>query len=316
MVYTTSDAFARHHILLENISSTFSSSLVGTGVSALLSNALLLYNVMQEIDLDLWDCYQMNFDVHNSAEVAQQYTSTVLFENRENDMLHNPYDQEVRLMDSIENGNMEQLKASWNETSPGTFGVLCKDPVQNGRYLAIYNVAASARAAIRGGLQPEMVLTMTDSYSQQIDELKDMSVLEPLIHDLQLKLTQMVKESKEAQTAANAEDPSPIIENFKTYVFRHLHSRLTVQEIAHELGVHPSYLTSLFCKQEGITPYRYILIQKIELTKNLLTYSDYSYIEIANYLGFASQSHLGAQFKSITGMTLKAYRDKYHKKDF
>ena len=50
--------------------------------------------------------------------------------------------------------------------------------------------------------------------------------------------------------------------------------------------------------------------------KNLLTYSDYSFLEIANYLGFVSQSHLGKQFKTATGMTLKEYRDKYHKEEF
>ena len=56
--------------------------------------------------------------------------------------------------------------------------------------------------------------------------------------------------------------------------------------------------------------------QKIELAKNLLIYSDYSFIDIANYLGFTSQSHLGARFKAATGMTLREYRNKYKKEDF
>ena len=43
----------------------------------------------------------------------------------------------------------------------------------------------------------------------------------------------------------------------------------------------------------------------VSLTKNLLTYSPYSYIEIATYLGFSSQSHLGKVFKKYTDMTLR-----------
>ena len=49
----------------------------------------------------------------------------------------------------------------------------------------------------------------------------------------------------------------------------------------------------------------------VSLTKNLLTYSPYSYIEIATYLGFSSQSHLGKVFKKYTDMTLRQYRERY-----
>ena len=49
----------------------------------------------------------------------------------------------------------------------------------------------------------------------------------------------------------------------------------------------------------------------VSLTKNLLTYSPYSYIEIATYLGFSSQSHMGKVFKKYTDMTLRQYRERY-----
>ena len=48
----------------------------------------------------------------------------------------------------------------------------------------------------------------------------------------------------------------------------------------------------------------------------MLIYSPYSYIEISSYLGFSSQSHLGKQFKAITGMTLKQFRDAYSTTEF
>ena len=139
-----------------------------------------------------------------------------------------------------------------------------------------------------------------------------MSTLEPLVMDVERQLTLMVRDmlSRRRQPPGQT---LPVVENCKQYIFSHLHSRLTVQEIAAELRIHPSYLSTVFRKQEGISIYKYILHQKIDLTKNLLTYSDYSFLEIANYLGFVSQSHLGKQFKAITGMTLKEYRDIYHK---
>ena len=54
----------------------------------------------------------------------------------------------------------------------------------------------------------------------------------------------------------------------------------------------------------------------METAKNMLIYSSYSYSRIAAYLGFASQSHLGTEFKKLTGMTLKTFRDTYARDDF
>ncbi|MCI5935254.1 MAG: helix-turn-helix domain-containing protein, partial [Lachnospiraceae bacterium] len=41
-------------------------------------------------------------------------------------------------------------------------------------------------------------------------------------------------------------------------------------------------------------------------------YSNFSYIEISNYLAFSSQSHFIQAFEKQTCMTPKKYRDKYH----
>ena len=60
----------------------------------------------------------------------------------------------------------------------------------------------------------------------------------------------------------------------------------------------------------------FILKEKIRLAKNLLIYSQYSYLEIADSLSFSSQSHLGKEFKKETGFTLRHYREMYRKKEY
>ena len=77
-----------------------------------------------------------------------------------------------------------------------------------------------------------------------------------------------------------------------------------------------NYLSEIFRQHEGLTITDFILREKVGLTKNLLSYSPYSYSEIAAYLGFSSQSHLGKTFKKHTGMTLKQYRDQYGVREF
>ena len=90
--------------------------------------------------------------------------------------------------------------------------------------------------------------------------------------------------------------------------FSHLHDKITMDDLAYETGCSPNYLSRLFKEHEGISPLQYILREKINRAKNLLVYSDYTYSEIATYLGFSSQSHLGKQFKKFTGYTLLEYR--------
>jgi len=56
----------------------------------------------------------------------------------------------------------------------------------------------------------------------------------------------------------------------------------------------------------------YIRDQKMEIAKNLLQFSNYSMIEIANRLSFSSQSHFIQLFREKVGVTPKKYRDEHY----
>lgn len=101
------------------------------------------------------------------------------------------------------------------------------------------------------------------------------------------------------------------VEQSKDYIFKHLHEKIRIQDIAEYLHLNANYLSELFRQCENVTLTDFILQEKVKLTRNLLAYSPYSYIEIATYLGFSSQSRLGKVFKKYTGMTLRQYRGKY-----
>ena len=241
------------------------------GAIAFFRAVLLLYNVLMPRDLGLFDCMNANFTPERANDKVFRTATIALFENRETLTVHNPYGQEMRMLQAISDGDVKKLQASWEETYPGVLGTTSKNPIRNAKYIAQYVVSACARAAIRGGLQPELSFTLTDSYCQQIDGLQDLSLLESIVWDAELQLTLMVRDIKAAsKKAVQPLENIPVVENAKQYIFAHLHSRLTVQEVADSLKIHPSYLSSLFKKQEGVGVYRYITAQKIDLVKNLL----------------------------------------------
>ena len=223
--------------------------------------------------------------------------SRLLFDKRESNFVHNPFNHEVREVDAVERGDTEELEEIINEDYSGRYGTLSDDPLRQEIYLGIIVVTLASRAAIRGGLSPEAAFYLSDNYIQ---------ALEKCTTPMELK----------SDRVSSTEDMSPHISRCKDYVYSHLHRNLQVQDIASAIGLEPNYLSALFKKCEHVTLKQYIINAKIRLVQNLLTYSDYSCIEIASYLGFSSQSHMGEHFRRVTGMTPRKYREKYRKNDF
>ncbi|MBX5439526.1 MAG: helix-turn-helix transcriptional regulator, partial [Thermoflavifilum sp.] len=68
------------------------------------------------------------------------------------------------------------------------------------------------------------------------------------------------------------------------------------------------YLSNLFSEHENITIEQYVMLQKIEKVKELLSYGEMSLSEIADELGYSSVAHLSGQFKRMTGFTPTQFR--------
>lgn len=225
-------------------------------------------------------------------------------------------DEKLREFSSIESGDLAQLERSLSEDYPGEIGTLSEDPLRHAKNRGIVVVTLASRAAMRGGVVPEAAYSLSDSYIQKIEKCRDIPAVFHLFYAAEYEYARMVKELKEQKEGTLEKDKNPHINKCKDYIFSHLHGRISVQEIADALGLNAAYLSELFHECEKVTLTEYIRREKINLAKNLLIYSRYSYSEISTYLGFSSQSHLGKYFKSSTGMTMRQYRNVYGMKEF
>ena len=70
-----------------------------------------------------------------------------------------------------------------------------------------------------------------------------------------------------------------------------------------------STISKLFSEVRGVTIERFSILHRIEYAKELLCYSQLSTSEIAYRLGYSSPAHLSSQFKQVTGMTPKEFRE-------
>lgn len=63
------------------------------------------------------------------------------------------------------------------------------------------------------------------------------------------------------------------VEQSKDYIFKHLHEKIRIQDIAEYLHLNANYLSELFRQCENVTLTDFILQEKVKLTRNLLAYS-------------------------------------------
>lgn len=102
---------------------------------------------------------------------------------------------------------------------------------------------------------------------------------------------------------------SKLIEKIKVLIINKIHHQNDKLEkfsfpkyLSNELGVNYSQLSSVFSSSEGITIEKFVIKQKIEKVKELLTYDELTLSEISFMLGYSSVQHLSNQFRQITGL--------------
>ena len=107
------------------------------------------------------------------------------------------------------------------------------------------------------------------------------------------------------------EDPArQLVEQTKTLVLELVHYTAPADRV-HNFSYYLSqrlhrdyhYLSQLFSSHEGLTLEKYIIRQKVERAKELLSYQDATVAEVAQQLGYSSAAYLTNQFKQVTGLS-------------
>lgn len=92
------------------------------------------------------------------------------------------------------------------------------------------------------------------------------------------------------------------------YIQAHLGEEIRLENIARNIGINSTYFCHLFKNSMGISPYNYVIQQRIERAKQLLSKSNLSITHIALECGFADSSHFAKHFRKVTGMSATKYR--------
>lgn len=225
------------------------------------------------------------------------------------DIYHHTYQEEVKTMDYIREGNLEEVVGAV-ELLASTAGKLSENEIRNERNLGICSITLATRAAIEGGAAPAKAYKLSDLYINKIDQCKRMTEIFEYRKRSLYDFAKLVVEERAKR--AN----SRYTEQCKEYIRKYYHQKIYISDIAKALGISESHLSRIFKKETGESIQEYSMHMRIERAENLLKYSEASLTEISEYLCFSSQSHFGKVFKVYKNMTPKQYRDYYKSPEF
>jgi len=98
-----------------------------------------------------------------------------------------------------------------------------------------------------------------------------------------------------------------IIEGIRNGKFSEMNINLS-QYLSDQVKMEYTHLSTLFSSVEGKSIERFVILQKIERIKELITYDELSIKEISHAMGYSSLQALSSQFKKETGMTPTAFK--------
>lgn len=87
------------------------------------------------------------------------------------------------------------------------------------------------------------------------------------------------------------------------YVGDNLAGDLTLAGIARAANTSPYHFSRLFKRSTGLSPHQYVIRQRVERARALLTNTALPLHEIAEAAGFAHQSHMGHHLKRLLGVS-------------
>ncbi|MBD2071500.1 helix-turn-helix transcriptional regulator [Leptolyngbya sp. FACHB-671] len=93
------------------------------------------------------------------------------------------------------------------------------------------------------------------------------------------------------------------------YVQTYLDQDIKLVDLAELTGMSQYYFCRLFKQSMGVSPYQFVLQQRIERAKQLLQQKELAIADVALLCGFKNQSHLTTLFRKSTGVTPRIFRN-------
>ncbi|MCD5323990.1 MULTISPECIES: AraC family transcriptional regulator [Pontibacillus] len=230
----------------------------------------------------------------------------VRLQNRNHDYLHPSYLMERQLLVAVSQGDQEkahQLLHSINEER----AIISPNPtLRSVKNVLVSSCTLFTRTIIHSGVQPEDAFELSDHYVELIERTDDVEQLFQLEREM---LKQFIERLNKEETLPY----SKVVNQAIAFIHDRILEDLTLDSIAQNSLVSPSYLSHLFKKEVGVSVVQYINQKRIEESKYFLLHTTTPISDIATLFQFCNQSYYTSLFKKYTSVTPKEFRESHSK---
>lgn len=118
----------------------------------------------------------------------------------------------------------------------------------------------------------------------------------------------LLRRFKDEFTITNDIKINKQIDYIKNYIDNNYSEDIKLENLSKMAYMNKFHLISEFKQSYRVTPIEYLILKRIEVTKNLLISTNHSMEEISSIVGFNSQSYFNQVFKKKVGITPSQFR--------
>ena len=216
------------------------------------------------------------------------------------------YMSERALLRMVRTGDISYQRILQNSSglSPGV-PVRGQDPLRQMKTSIVVFTTLVSRAAMEGGLSPEVAYPLGDSYIQAAEDCRDSGELYALAHAMYHEFIYRVHHLR------SNPDYSLAVQKCCDYIELSLDRKIRIADLAALAGYTEYYLSDKFKKETGRSINRYICEAKVERARVLLLSTDMPVREIAESLAFNTVNYFIRCFHDILGCSPAQYRKEH-----
>ena len=217
-------------------------------------------------------------------------------------ILEQRYAMENQLIQAVSSGKLHKAEMFFTNLSSEQFEKRSENPIRDMKNYAIILNTILRKAVESASVHPFHINRISTQYALKIELISSQSNFMSLLKEMIRKYTLLVKNH-------SLKGYSMHVRKVITAINQDLTEDLSLKAMAEALNVNPSYLSTLFKKETGMTLTEFVNQKRIEQAILLLNSTDMQIQTIALYCGIPDVNYFTKVFKKIVGKTPKEYRE-------
>lgn len=242
---------------------------------------------------------------HQQALLNEEVQKRKLLEEQVNTQILNySIEKEKNLASQIRLGDVKNAKKTFQALLVDIFmDSAAKLNILKARILELEVILS--RASVEGGADLMTALEISSEFLINISSLENIDEINLLAEKSLDKFIQAVLGSKETKNRM-------VVCDIKNYIRKNFDKSPTLNDIACNVYLSPSYASRIFKENQGITISDYIAKVKLEEAKRMLHNNpDYTIEYISQILGYNDSSYFSKVFRKKEGMSPSEYKHSY-----